>query len=140
MKKVRYNNFTLSVPDSWNDESMIVWVGPKKGMTAPTICISSAKLPDGESFEKYASDQLEELKNAVGSYVLHEKSETFFKDHQCIKSKISWKADGPRITQIQYTILTEEDLIVAATCTHTTSKFDQSEELFLDMLNNVELL
>jgi len=34
-------------------------------MTALTIGISNAKLPDGEVFEKYASDQLEEYQKMV---------------------------------------------------------------------------
>ena len=140
MKNVKYNQVAFQVPESWIDESMIVWTGPKKKSVAPTICIAHSEYTSDQSFEAYASDQQKELMNAVKSYVLHEKVETTFQDCQCIKTKHSWKGEGPRITQLQYTILTKENVLLAATCTHLTAEFDQSGELFIEMLNSLEIL
>ena len=139
MKNIKYKNISFEVPNNWDDNTVIIWTGPIEGNITPSVVVADSELPKGKSFESYVTSEYNDLIEEADNFVLHERNEYNVKGIACIKNKHSWRADGQRITQLQYNYLSD-GIIYTVTCTNSLENFSKTEEIFEKIVTSFQIL
>ena len=119
-------NFSLEVPEDWQDRSIISFVAEVAPTEfAPNVVVTREKLDARVSVEEYANRQFDLTQAEVQGLKIIERTNTTIGNLPAVQIVQKISAHGLNLQQLQTFILIEEEIIIV-TCTTTAATFSQT--------------
>lgn len=133
--------FSLTVPDSWVDRSMITWVAPpaQAWKVLPNLLCSKGEMLAGESLGTFVNRQLKELMNQVKNFDLISRQDTLFGGVPAVEIVFSIKPQNIMLKQKQIFFIPDQSKSIAHTVVFTAAKEDYAklEGAFSQISNSI---
>lgn len=133
------NNFTLEVPDDWQDRSIISFVATvAPGEFAPNVVVTKEPIDEETSVEDYAHRQFAVTQAEVQGLSVVEQQNVEINGRPAVQIVQKISAHGLNLQQLQTFILAEEEIYVV-TCTSTAAAFQQHLPGFQKIADSLRL-
>lgn len=133
-------NFSLEVPDDWQDRSIISFtasVAPSE--FAPNVVVTREAIDARMSVEEYANRQFDLTQAEVQGLKIIERKNTTVGHLPAVQIVQKIAAHGLNLQQLQTFILIDE-IIVIVTCTSTAAAFNQHLPRFQKIVESCRLI
>jgi hypothetical protein len=132
-------NFSLEVPEDWQDRSIISFVATAAPTEfAPNVVVTREKIDTRMSVEEYANRQFDVTQAEVQGLKIIERNNTTVGNLPAVQIIQKIAAHGLNLQQLQTFILVEEEIIIV-TCTTTAATFNQNLPRFNKIVESCKL-
>lgn len=133
--------FSLTVPDTWVDRSMITWVAPVSAgyKVLPNLLCSKGEMHASEDLDRYVNRQLKELMGKVKNFDLVSRQNTTFGGVPAVELVFRMRPQGIMLQQRQIFFRTDisSNSVYTVVVTAAKDDFDKLAPTFDDILNSV---
>ena len=118
--------FELSIPDNWEDRSMITWVAPPspRYKVLPNVLISKSRMLPAEDLPAFVNRQLKELMSKVGHFELLRRGDTELSGRPAVELVFSMKPQNILLMQRQIFFNSPGEAHMVHTVVATSAKDD----------------
>mgnify|MGYP003622354348 CR=1 FL=1 len=134
-------SFSLTVPDSWADRSMITWVAPPKPSykVLPNLLCSRGELQPGENLGSFVNRQLKELMGQVKNFDLISRQDVEFGGRPAVELVFAMKPQSVMLQQRQlfFQVDSGKPLVNTVVATAARDNFEELAPVFESILQSV---
>jgi hypothetical protein len=145
MRKAIFNDWSLSVPDGWSDNSTVLLLGPVEGEARPTVTVTREVVTGSVSPKEYAIGQLPALKQELEPFGFDLLSESETKigasRRDCFQRtyRVGPVGSEQQVEQWQVYVVNGTDAITI-TCTHKVALFPKLLPIFRAVVQSFAFL
>lgn len=133
------NNFTLDVPDDWQDRSIISFVAKvAPGEFAPNVVVTKEAVDPDASVEDYANRQFTVTQAEVQGLSVIEQHNITIGGKPAVQIVQKIAAHGLTLHQLQTFVLADEEIYIV-TCTSSAANFAQHLPRFKKIIQSFRL-
>ena len=120
--------FDLTIPEGWEDRSMITWVAPpsKRYKVLPNVLVSKSRMLPAEDLSGFVNRQLKELMAKVPTFDLLRRGDTLLNGNPAIELSFTMRPQGVTLMQKQLFFIPPGDPRTVHTVVATSAKDDWS--------------
>ncbi|MEP6925005.1 MAG: DcrB-related protein [Pyrinomonadaceae bacterium] len=139
--QISHNEFTTTIPDDWQDRTMLTLVAPfAPGQFATNVVVTRHEVAASDSIESFAKLQLEMMQNSLPAFELLDSRATTINGRPAIQQLHRFRSEqGEFVQQVQTFVLGNLE-IYAMTGTARISEFNQHIDAFRQIMDDVHLL
>lgn len=134
-------SFSLTVPDSWSDRSMITWVAPAAPgyKVLPNLLCSRGELQPGENLGSFVNRQLKELMGQVKNFDLISRQDVEFGGRPAVELVFAMKPQSVMLQQRQlfFQVDLGKPLVNTVVATAARDNFEELAPVFESILRSV---
>lgn len=133
------NDFTLDVPDDWQDRSIITFVATvAPSEFAPNVVLTREPIGADESVEDYADRQFAVTQAEVEGLSVVEQNNITIGGKPAVQIVQKISAHGLNLQQLQTFVLSDEEIFIV-TCTASAASFHQHFPRFQKIIQSFRL-
>lgn len=133
------SNFSLDVPDDWEDRSIISFVATVAPTEfAPNVVITKEAVAEETSVEDYAHRQFAVTQSEVAGLTVIDQQNIIVEGNPAVQIIQKISAHGLNLQQLQTFVLAGEEIIIV-TCTTTAASFHQHSARFQKIAQSLRL-
>lgn len=133
------SNFSLDVPDDWQDRSIISFVATvAPSEFAPNVVITKEAVDEETSVEDYAHRQFAVTQAEVAGLTIIDQQNITIEGNPAIQIVQKISAHGLNLQQLQTFVLAGDEIIIL-TCTATAAGFEQHSARFQQIAQSLRL-
>lgn len=134
--KVNHNNFTVELPDEWEDRTMVTLVAPfQPGGFASNVVITQHFIGSNESVEGFAEEQTRLLQQSLPQYQVLDRRSTEINGLPAVQQLHQFQTESGILQQAQ-TFVLAENVVYALTCTAQVTDFNAFIPAFRQIVEN----
>jgi hypothetical protein len=137
--KLKHNEFSTTIPESWEDRTMITIVAPfDAGQFASNVVITRHFVQAHESLEDFVLEQLKIMRDSLPNFELLDSRTDTLNDRPSCRQLHRFQTENGYLQQVQTFVLANRS-VYAITGTSTITDFDRHVAAFREIVENFEV-
>lgn len=129
---IKTKDFTINLPDDWQDKTMHIWSAPTKPgqKMTPNVVVVRETLPAGQPLHHFINKQMKELLNAGSELEIIKREDIKWQDRDATEVLFSWNNNGTYLKQRQVYVKLEGNELVNIVFSSSVDDYDQHLPMF----------